>query len=69
MIPIIIVVIILVVASVFGYRYYQQQELQKKIDTAIAQIEKTETDFNKEDTREDKLVLLQSISREHADYE
>ena len=69
MIPIIIVVIILVVASVFGYHYYQQQELQKKINTAIAQIEKAETDFNKEDTREDKLALLQSVSREHADYE
>ncbi|RHI81655.1 hypothetical protein [Mediterraneibacter gnavus] len=68
-IPIIIVVIVLVFASVLGYRYYQEQELQKKIDTAIAEIEKTETDFNKEDTREDKLALLQSISKEHVDYE
>lgn len=68
-IPIIIVVIVLVVASVLGYRYYQEQELQKKIDTAIAEIEKTETDFNKEDTREDKLALLQSVSKEHTDYE
>ena len=68
-IPIIIVVIVLVVASVLGYRYYQEQELQKKIDTAIAEIEKTETDFNKEDTREDKFALLQSVSKEHTDYE
>ena len=68
-IPIIIAVIVLIIASVLGYRYYQQQELQKKIDTAIAQIEKTETDFNKGDTREDKLTLLQSISKEHVDYE
>lgn len=68
-IPIIIVVIVLVVASVLGYRYYQEQELQKKIDTAITEIEKTETDFNKEDTREDKLALLQSVSKEHTDYE
>lgn len=68
-IPIIIAVIVLIIASVLGYRYYQQQELQKKIDIAIAQIEKTETDFNKGDTREDKLTLLQSISKEHVDYE
>lgn len=68
-IPIIIAVIVLIIASVLGYRYYQQHELQKKIDTAIAQIEKTETDFNKKDTREDKVTLLQSISKEHVDYE
>ena len=68
-IPIIIVMIVLVVASVLGYRYYQEQELQKKIDTAIAEIEKTETDFNKEDRREDKLALLQSVSKEHTNYE
>lgn len=68
-IPIFIAVIVLIIASVLGYRDYQQQELQKKIDTAIAQIEKTETDFNKGDTREDKLTLLQSISKEHVDYE
>lgn len=68
-IPIVIVVIVLITTSVLGYRYYQQQQLQKKIDTAIAQIEKTETDFNKRDTREDKLTLLKSISKEHVDYE
>lgn len=68
-IPIIIVMIVLVVASVLGYRYYQEQELQKKIDTAIAEIEKTETNFNKEDRREDKLALLQSVSKEHTNYE
>ena len=28
-----------------------------------------ETDFNKEDTRENKLALLQSVSKEHTDYE
>lgn len=68
-IPIVIVVIVLITTSVLGYRYYQQQQLQKKIDTAIAQIEKTETDFNKRDTREDKLTLLKSVSKEHVDYE
>ena len=50
-IPIIIVVIVLIVASVLGYRYYQEQELQKKIDTAITEIEKMETDLTRKITR------------------
>lgn len=66
---IIVGVITLIFSSAFGYRYYQQQKLQKKIDTAIAKIENTETDFSKEDTREDKFALLQSISKEYSDYE
>lgn len=67
-ITIIFVATVLVFASVIGYHYYQQKELQKKIDTAILQLENKENDFNKEESRESKVSLLQSFSEEHTNY-
>lgn len=66
---IIISIMLLSVISIFGYRYYQQQEVQKKIDVLTLQLENKENDFNEEDTREDKILLLKSILEEHTDYE
>lgn len=66
---IIISIMLLSVISIFGYRYYQQQEVQKKIDVLTLQFENKENDFNEEDTREDKILLLKSILEEHTDYE
>lgn len=66
---IIISIMLLSVISIFGYRYYQQQEVQKKIDVLTLQLENKENDFNEEDTREDKILLLKSILEEHANYE
>ena len=68
-IPITIIVIALIVASALGYSYYQEQELQKKLETAFTEIEKKETEFNKHDAREDKFAILQAILKEHTDYE
>lgn len=67
-ISIIIVVIVLIVMSVLGYSYNQKQELQKKIEIAIVEIEKMGTNFNKQDAREEKLVILQTVLKEHNDY-
>ena len=50
---IIISIMLLSVISIVGYRYYQQQEVQKKIDVLTLQLENKENDFNEEDTRED----------------
>ena len=66
---IIISIMLLSVISIFGYRYYQQQEVQKKIDVLTLQLENKGNDFNEEDTREDKILLLKSILEEHANYE
>lgn len=68
-ISLVIIVMILVVALLFGYRYYQQQALQKKIDVAITQIEEIEKDFNVKDNKEEKISILKSILKEHKDYE
>lgn len=61
--------IFIIIISVVAYNYYQQQELQKKIDNAISQIEKTEKDFTTKDSRDDKLTLLQSLVKGHEEYE
>ena len=66
---IIISIMLLSVISIVGYRYYQQQEVQKKIDVLTLQLENKENDFNEEDTREDKILLLKSILEEHTNYE
>lgn len=66
---IIISITLLSVISIVGYRYYQQQEVQKKIDELTLQLENKENDFNEEDTREDKILLLKSILEEHKNYE
>lgn len=66
---IIISIMLLSVISIFGYRYYQQQEVQKKIDVLTLQLENKENDFNEEDTREDKVSILKSVLEEHTDYE
>ena len=64
-----IVAIILIVLAIFVYNSYQKQELQKKIDGAIAQIEQIEKDFDSKETREDKLTILNSLLKEHSEYE
>ncbi|MBS5116180.1 MAG: hypothetical protein KHY88_10930 [Erysipelotrichaceae bacterium] len=66
---IIISIMLLSVISIVGYRYYQQQEVQKKIDVLTLQLENKENDFNEEDTREDKVSILKSVLEEHTDYE
>lgn len=66
---IIISIVLLSIISIVGYRYYQQQEVQKKIDVLTLQLENKENGFNEEDTREDKVSILKSILEEHTDYE
>ena len=65
----IIIIIGIIVASIIGYHNYQKQQTQKKIDEMIAHIEKAQTDFDNHKNREDKLASLQSLSKEHTDYE
>ena len=43
--------------------------MQKKIDVLTLQLENKENDFNEEDTREDKILLLKSILEEHTNKE
>lgn len=65
----IIIIIGIIVVSIIGYHGYQQQQTQKKIDEMIVHIEKAQTDFDNHKNREDKLASLQSLSKEHTDYE
>lgn len=62
-------IIILVIISIIGFNYYQKQEKQKKIDTYIREIQKTEKEFSVDEKREDKINVLKSLLKEREKYE
>ena len=63
------IIIVIIAGSLLTYHFYQKQELQKSIDTAIAKIEKVEKEFNAKKSKEDKMLTLQSLLKEHEKYE
>ncbi len=64
-----IVITIIVVITIFAYNSYCRNELQKKIDAEITQLNKIEKNFNDKDKKEDKLIVLQSLLKSHEEYE
>lgn len=61
-------IITLVIISIIGFNYYQKQEKQKKINSYITELKKTEKAFSVSENREDKINVLKSLLKESEKY-